>query len=42
MKTLETEYLKELEKFFKFWEKVMNDFEDIKKEEIAKVIRNNK
>lgn len=42
MKTLEVEYLKELEKFFNFWKKVMDDFEEVKKEEIAKVIKSNK
>lgn len=41
MKTLESEYLKELEKFFDFWHKIMDDFEEVKKLEIAKVIRSN-
>lgn len=41
MKTLESEYLKELEKFFNFWHKIMDDFEEVKKLEIAKVIRSN-
>lgn len=41
-KDLEREYLKELEDFFTFWKKIMDDFEGVKKEEIKKVIRKNK
>lgn len=36
------EYLRELEQFFKFWKNIMDDFEKVKEEEIAQVIRKNK
>lgn len=36
------ELVKELEDFFNFWNEIMTEFEDVKKEEIANVIRTNK
>lgn len=42
LKTLDKEFLKELENFFNFWHGIMDDLEEVKKEEIANVVRQNK
>lgn len=41
-KDLEVHYVKELEHFLNFWKKVFDDFEDLSKNEIKKVISQNK